>query len=136
MKPTTNCTTTIYKSLVAFIFMLFRYHDQNFVYMHFFHEKREKSSLMIVIKNVPFYRIFETLFNSMYKGKFMVTPFHPKCIILYYIFSCFSSHGCITNTSTLKFDLFRKIIAEFKKGINFVLQVDQNTNLFHSQMTK
>ena len=77
MKPTTNCTTTIYKSLVAFIFMLFRYYDQNFVYMHFFHEKREKSSLMIVIKNVSFHKIFKILFiDSMYKRKFMVAPFH------------------------------------------------------------
>ena len=55
--------------------------------------KREKSSLMIVIKNVPFYRIFETLLNSMYKGKFMVTPFH-----LHFTFSkwCCKADLCIT----------------------------------------
>ena len=39
--------------------------------------KREKSSLMIVIKNVSFHKIFKILFiDSMYKRKFMVAPFH------------------------------------------------------------
>ena len=41
MKPTTNCTTTIYKSLVAFIFMLFHNDDQSFLYMHFSMKKRK-----------------------------------------------------------------------------------------------
>ena len=93
MKPTTNCTTTIYKSLVAFIFMLFHNDDQNFLYMHF-PWKREKSSLMIVIKNVSFHKIFKILFiDSMYKRKFMVTPFH-----LHFTFSkwCSKADLCIT----------------------------------------
>ena len=56
--------------------------------------KREKSSLMIVIKNVSFHKIFKILFiDSMYKGKFMVTPFH-----LHFAFSkwCSKADLCIT----------------------------------------
>ena len=76
MKPT-NCTTTIYKALLhlySCYFIIIRLCV--YVYMHF-SMKKEKSHLndrhqkCAITQNIRIY-----LFDSVYKRKYMVTPFH------------------------------------------------------------